>query len=75
MEALGREAQTLLAYAAARGKWRHVGRVNSRRRMRHFYGLTDSIDGSGFSKWPKRIKLASQWLGELQQQPDLQDVA
>lgn len=68
---MGQDAETLLAYAAARGKWRHVGRVNSRRRMQHFYGLTDSIDGSGFSKWPKRIRLATRWLRELQAQPTL----
>jgi hypothetical protein len=55
-------ALSILGYAAARGKWRHVGRVNSKRRMRHFHGHCDSIDGSGFSKWPKRIALATGWI-------------
>jgi hypothetical protein len=69
------QTDTLLAYAAALGKWRHVGRVNSRRRMAHFFGRCDSIDGSGFSKWPKRIKLASRWIQELSTQPALPGVA
>lgn len=37
--------------------WRHVGRVNTRRRMKHFWGFADSIDGSGFSKYPSRVDL------------------
>lgn len=58
---LGADADTILAYAAARGKHRHVGRVNSWPRVQHFWGLTDTIDGSGFSKWPKRIQLFLKW--------------
>lgn len=58
---LSAEADTILAYAVARGKHRHVGRVNSWPRVQHFWGLTDTIDGSGFSKWPKRIKLFLKW--------------
>lgn len=68
---MSREVDQLLGLASALGKWRHVGRVNSRRRMRHFYGRTDSIDGSGFSQWPKRIRLANRWLQEFQRQPSL----
>ena len=49
-----RTAETLLAYAGARGKWRHVGRVNTLKRMRHFADLCDSVDGSGFSKLSDR---------------------
>ncbi len=69
---LSRAAEELLAYAAARGKWRHVGRVNTLRRMRHFHGLCDSIDGSGFSKWPKRIQFFTRWKKELEQSPRLE---
>jgi hypothetical protein len=72
---LSRHADDLLSYAAVHGKWRHVGRVNSRRRMRHFLGRTDSIDGSGFSRWPKRIGLASRWLEEFAERPRLPGVA
>jgi hypothetical protein len=68
---LSREVDELLAYAAARGKWRHVGRVNSRLRMRHFWGLADSCDGSGFSRWPKRARQADRWLQEIRQKPRL----
>lgn len=50
---LGREARTIAAYAAARGKWLHVGRVNSRRRLRIAQTMgADSIDGTGISKFP-----------------------
>lgn len=69
---LSRHADTLLGMAAAHGKWRHVGRVNSRRRMRHFWGLCDSIDGSGFSRWPRiRIAKAERWFAEFEASPRL----
>lgn len=65
-------AETLLAYAAALGKWRHVGRVNTRRRVRHFAGRCDSFDGSGFSKWPGHIKgRGERWLAQLELAPRL----
>jgi hypothetical protein len=66
---LSSEADTILAYAAARGKHRHVGRVNSWPRVQHFWGLTDTIDGSGFSKWPKRIKMFIAWADRLEGKP------
>lgn len=69
---LSRQADELLAYASARGKWRHVGRVNSRRRIEHVWGRCDSIDGSGFSWFPKRIGLALRWFRELETQGTLQ---
>lgn len=72
---MSRTADTLLAYAAARGKWRHVGRVNSRRRLRHFLHRCDSVDGSGFSRWPKRIGLALRWMADDERQPSLREVA
>jgi hypothetical protein len=52
----------LLLEAAARHKWRHVGRVNTLRRIRHFFGRCDSIDGSGFSRFPRRIWLGLRWV-------------
>lgn len=67
---LSHTADALLDEARRRGKWRHVGRVNSKRRMRHFDGRTDSIDGSGFSKWPgTRIPRALRWIEQHQRHP------
>lgn len=43
---LGSEAAILIAEAKARGKWVHVGRVNSEERIRNFW-MVDSVDGSG----------------------------
>jgi len=45
-------AAALCREARARGKWVHVGRVNTVRRLRMFDGLADSIDGSKFSRFP-----------------------
>lgn len=64
-------ADLLLLHAGMRRVWRHVGRVNTRRRMRHFLYRCDSIDGSGFSRWPGRIERFNQWLTALEQQPQL----
>jgi hypothetical protein len=71
---MSREVDTLLGYAAALGKWRHVGRVNTRRRIKHFLTLADSIDGSGFSRWPKRIKSGVTWIEEQKANPRLREV-
>ncbi|MGH2359704.1 MAG: hypothetical protein ACRDGM_04065, partial [bacterium] len=50
---LGRAAATLAGYAKARGKWLHMGRVNTRKRWRYAESLgCDSVDGTGFSKFP-----------------------
>jgi len=49
---LSREARTLAGYAKARGKWVHMGRVNSRKRIHYAESIgCDSIDGTCFSKW------------------------
>jgi hypothetical protein len=58
---LSAHADEILGYAAALGKHRHVGRVNTRPRVEWFWNLTDTVDGSGFSKWPKRIRLFVTW--------------
>lgn len=68
---MSREAESILGWAAALGKWRHVGRVNTLRRMRHFEHLADSIDGSGFSRFPKRIKFFERWRVNMAQAPRL----
>jgi hypothetical protein len=51
------------AFAAAKcarmlGKWVHVGRVNTARRVRDWLGIADSIDGSGISRDPRGTQLS-----------------
>lgn len=63
-------AATLAAYAGTRGKHVHMGRVNSRRRLRiaHRIGC-NSYDGTGYSIAPDaRIPEALRWVSEIQQQ-------
>jgi hypothetical protein len=44
---LGREARQLIREAKARGKWVHMGRVNSEKRMRYARAVgCDSVDGT-----------------------------
>jgi hypothetical protein len=51
----GPHALRLMLDAKDRGKWVHVGRVNTmRRRWLMGVGDFDSIDGSCFSKWPDK---------------------
>jgi hypothetical protein len=53
---LGPCAEQLIYEAHDRGKWVHIGRVNTLRRMWWFSSLpVDSIDGSCFSKWPDKF--------------------
>lgn len=52
---LGPDAARLIREAKRRGKWVHVGRVNSFERIQHFDALgADSIDGTQFSMFPDR---------------------
>jgi hypothetical protein len=53
---LSDQALQLLAAAGERGKWRHVGRVNSHKRLRHFWSHMDSFDGTDWCRGPA-IKL------------------
>ena len=45
----------MAAEAKRRGKWLHVGRVNSAKRLRYVRDVlaADSCDGSGYSKFGK----------------------
>lgn len=57
---LGEQAAELARAAKARGKWLHMGRVNSHQRVRYAKALgCDSIDGTQFSWWLGR------WLNEF----------
>lgn len=48
---LSRDAWIVLEDAKKRGKWVHVGRVNTSNRIMYFHGLADSIDGSGIARF------------------------
>ncbi len=64
---LGVGAAGIVREAKRRGMWVHFGRCNTKKRFRHAYQLgCDSVDGSGFSRWPdQRIPAAIRWLREL----------
>lgn len=52
---LGAEARELAGEAKARGKWIHVGRVGTKKRIRYCQALgADSIDGGVFSSHPRQ---------------------
>lgn len=70
---LSAETDAAIAEAKRLGKWVHVGRVNTRKRIRHFWEVgVDSIDGTTFSKWPdKYFPLGLRWLKQMEAQPSL----
>ena len=70
---LSEHTDAAIAEAKRLGKWVHVGRVNTLRRMRHFYDIgVDSIDGTTFSKWPdKYFPAALRWLRALEREPSM----
>lgn len=60
---LSRDVAKIVLEAKSRGKMVHAGRVNTEERISHFAWLgADTFDGSGFSKWPKRIAYAIRWV-------------
>jgi hypothetical protein len=66
---LGAGAERLCLEAKSRGKLVHVGRVNTSCRIRHCLEIgADTIDGTGFSKWPKRIPMGLKWIESHSQQ-------
>jgi len=67
---LSQTTMSLCAYGRALGKWVHMGRVNSLRRLKQAsrFGC-QSVDGSGWSKWPKtRLPMAVDWLDAIARQ-------
>lgn len=70
---LSTAAADLCAEAKRRGKWVHMGRVNTRRRLRiAFDAGADSVDGTGWSKWPdKYLKRDLPFLAGLHEQGTL----
>jgi hypothetical protein len=68
---LGDHAIRLMAEAKARGKWVHVGRVNSKRRYQwcHSHGA-DSADGTFVAFGPDvNIPRLARWLAPERQLP------
>lgn len=70
---LGPEAEWLAREAKARGKWVHMGRVNSLSRIRHALALgCDSIDGTQMSRWPDEyIPKMLRWVRQTRAQGTL----
>lgn len=70
---LSASAERLAREAKRRGKWLHMGRVNSRRRLRHAIEIgCDSVDGTGWSRFPdKYLARGLRWVRSLQPQPVL----
>lgn len=71
---LGYEARRIIEQAMDRSKWVHMGRVNSRKRIRYAYVAgCDSVDGTFLTFGPdKNLPPLLRWLDEL---PNRQPVA
>lgn len=71
---LSRTAETLVRLARARGLWTHIGRVNTMGRVARAEAMgAHSIDGSQFSRWPR--KYIPRFLARLEyRQHSLQEV-
>lgn len=53
---LGASAAHVIEAARLRGRWVHMGRVNTRRRLHYAAALgVDSVDGSGWSRFPRAM--------------------
>lgn len=68
---LGPVAADLSAYGRALGKWVHMGRVNTRQRLRYAGELgCHSVDGTLFSRWPDEgARRATRWRAQIQASP------
>lgn len=53
---ISQEAQAACKAAKVMGKWVHVGRVNTAKRVRDWIGVADSIDGSGISMYDHMLE-------------------
>jgi hypothetical protein len=70
---LSATARRCVHEAKMRGKWVHMGRVNSRRRLREAEAMgVDSVDGTYVSRWPKvGLPRMTAWIGWLKSQQRL----
>jgi len=66
---LGPAAASLVAQALDRGKWVHMGRVNSRKRLRYAHSIgCHSVDGTYLAFGPsKNLPPLLRWLKELEE--------
>lgn len=65
---MSRKAEICIKRAQALGKWVHVGRVNTRRRIRHFALVkVDSVDGTTAVYGKKEKEKIKQWTHEAKQ--------
>ena len=66
-EGLVKDAAVALYEAKRRGKWVHVGRVNTKRRVEIARAMkADSIDGTACSRWPDtKIPAGLRWVSSL----------
>lgn len=64
---LGDEARHLASIAKSKGRWVHMGRVNTPSRLEYAYRLgCDSVDGSSFGRFPSaKIPRALEVMDEL----------
>lgn len=67
---LSHAAAELSREAKARGKMLHMGRVNSRRRMRQAHAIgCDTVDGSSASRWgDKYLWQFPHWIKQIEEQ-------
>lgn len=70
---LSAAAADIISEAKQRGKWVHMGRVNTLRRLRTAHDLgCDSVDGSSFSRWGNHhIEKALRFMARLDKSPTL----
>jgi hypothetical protein len=67
---ISRAALEVARVAKMLGKWVHVGRVNTAKRVRNWKGLADSIDGTGMSRFDHMLEDAlAEVRGETLQHP------
>lgn len=71
---LGHEAARIAHRAELEGKWVHMGRVNSRRRLERAVAIgCDSADGT-FLRWPRaNLPRVARWFRDLSGQSELLD--
>ena len=72
---LSHEAARICWEARSRGKWVHMGRVNSRRRLARAVAMgCDSVDGT-FLRWPRtNLPRLARWFDDLNGQTHLLDI-
>jgi hypothetical protein len=70
---LGARARALVAEAKRRGKWVHMGRVNSLKRLRYAEAIgCDSVDGTYLVFGPKKnLPKLMGWLDDMKDKPAL----